>query len=86
MKGNIELDKWNYETHTYDKVSLPNLNYKLYSKDMNEVINCPHCGKELKYGEGYTSLEFHNNFGFGYAVCKDCYDTEFAIRWLFENE
>ena len=66
------VEKWNYKTHRYDKVSLPDdWNIKWYSEDMNmeEIVNCPHCGIEVKFGDTFVSKEFHNFLGFGYAVC-----------------
>lgn len=72
------LNKWNYKWGKYDKVEVPDLNYKIYSTDMNEIVNCPHCKREFEYGYGYTSKEFHTDYGFGYAVCEKCYAKEFA--------
>ena len=71
------LNKWNYKKHIYESYEIPNnWNCKLYSEDMNEIVNCPHCGKKLKYGDTYTSLEIHNNMGFGFGVCEKCYKKE----------
>lgn len=73
----MTLNKWNYETRTYDKYEIPDdWNCKTYSLDMDEVVNCPHCGKELVFGIGYTSMEIHSKVGFGYIVCEDCYAEE----------
>lgn len=43
---------------------------------MDEVVNCARCGKKIKYGDCYTSKQIHNDFGFGYAVCPECYEKE----------
>jgi hypothetical protein len=51
-------------------------NVKVYSDNIEEKINCAHCGKELRFGDAYTSLEIQSKHGFGYCVCKDCYDKE----------
>jgi len=73
----MELRKWNYEKHEYEPYEIPDeWNCLLYSDDMEEVVNCPHCGKEIEYGETYTSLEFHNMFGLGFGVCEECYEKE----------
>lgn len=72
----IDIGKWNYETKTYDPYTPPEGNIVLYSEDMDELINCAQCGKELSFGEGYTSKEIHTSVGFGYPVCTDCYDQE----------
>lgn len=51
-------------------------NVKVYSDNVDEIINCAHCGKKLRYGDSYTSLEIQSKHGFGYCVCKDCSDRE----------
>lgn len=71
------LQKWNYQKHIYEPYNISkDWNCKTYSNDLNEIINCPHCGKELKFGDSYTSLEIHTNLGFGYGVCEKCYNLE----------
>lgn len=71
------LKKWNYNIHEYKDYKVPKKwNCLIYSDNMDEVVNCPHCGKELKFGDTYTSLEIHTPFGFGYGVCKNCYEKE----------
>lgn len=71
------LNRWNYDKQTYEPYDVPdNWNVKSYSFDMNEIVNCPHCGKEVTYGSCYTSREIHTPHGFGYAVCEKCYDVE----------
>lgn len=76
------LQKWDYKLHKYIDVEVPDkYNCKVYSNDMEEIVNCPHCGKKLKFGETYTSLEFHTTpLGFGYGVCQKCYDKEWERR------
>lgn len=77
----LKIKKWNYETHKYDDYEVPDeWNCKTFSFDMDEIINCPHCGKKIKIGDSYTSLELHNDFGFGYAVCDECYKKEWDKR------
>ena len=71
------LKKWNYKTHNYDSYKIPNeWNCKTYSDNMKEIVNCPHCGKKLEFGDTFTSLEIHTGFGFGYGVCSECYEKE----------
>lgn len=48
-------------------------NVKLYSYDMGEIVNCVCCGKPIKYGDRYTSRRYHDEHGFGYTECYDCY-------------
>lgn len=71
------LNKWNYKTHKYDKYEVPN-DWKCttYCDDINEIVNCPECGKKVTFGDCYASLEIHTNVGFGYAVCEKCYEDE----------
>lgn len=42
---------------------------------MEEIVNCPSCGKELPYGRTLTSLEIFEG-GFGCGVCGECYQKE----------
>lgn len=75
------LQKWNGMKHTYEDYEIPSdWICKTYSNDMDEIVNCPHCGKELRFGETYTSKEIHTAIGFGYGVCHDCYEQEWARK------
>ena len=68
------LSKWNNKKRIYEPYEVPdNWNVITYSSDMDEIVNCPHCGKKLTFGDCYTSREIHTKHGFGYAVCEDCY-------------
>ena len=74
-----EMKKWDNKKHSYDPYKVPSeWNCPLYTEDMEEVINCVQCGKEMTYGEGYTSKEIHNPFGLGYTVCEKCYSEEWV--------
>ena len=71
------LHKWDYKTHEYKTIAVPEKwNCKLHTNNMVEIVNCPHCGKELPFGKTFTSLEIHNALGMGYAVCKGCHREE----------
>lgn len=75
------LQKWNYKKHNYEDYKVPdNWNVKTYGNGMEEIINCAQCGKKLKFGDSYTSLEVHTGMGFGYSVCEDCYEKEWIRR------
>ena len=75
------LQKWNYKKHKYEDYEIPDeWNVKTYGNDMEEIINCCQCGKKLKFGDSYTSLEVHTEIGFGYSVCEDCYEKEWKRR------
>lgn len=80
------LQKWNYEKHKYEPYEVSDeWNCELYTEDMNELVNCPHCGKQLKYGDTYTSMEIHNHIGLGYGVCEKCYNNEWIRRRMHEQ-
>lgn len=75
------LNKWNNKKHKYEPYEIPdNWICKTCSDDMYDLVNCPHCGKELQFGDCYTSMEIHTHAGFGFAVCEDCYQNEFERR------
>lgn len=77
----MKLRKWNYSEHNYDDYEVPDeWNCKTYSNNLEELVNCPHCGKQIKYGDTYTSKEIHTGLGFGYGVCEECYEKEWNRR------
>lgn len=79
------MQKYNRKEHKYEEYSVPDdWNVKFYSYDMEELVNCCQCGKEVRYGSCYTSLEVHNCVGLGYPVCPKCYEEEWNRRK--ENE
>ena len=68
------LNRWNYETQEYDPYGVPDdWNVKSYSDDMDEIVNCPHCGKEVTFGSCYT-------------VCENCYNIEREIEKRWRNK
>lgn len=53
------LNRWNYETQEYDPYGVPDdWNVKSYSDDMDEIVNCPHCGKEVRDELNKRSIPF----------------------------
>lgn len=41
------LRRWNYDEQVYEPYEVPdNWNVKSYSEDMDEIVNCPHCGQK----------------------------------------
>jgi hypothetical protein len=75
------VGKWNYGTRDYDPYRIPEeWHTPIYSEDMDEIVNCCQCGREIKYGDTYTSKEIHNGLGFGYPVCSECYEEELKRR------
>ena len=83
----MQINKWNYKTHKYDKVNIPDKwNVIKTCLNYNKIVNCPHCGKELKFGATYTSFEFHDENGLGYGVCAKCYYKEVKRKLKFYKE
>ena len=54
--------------------------------DLYEIINCADCGKQITYGDCYTSLTIHTNTGMGYPVCEKCYKKEWEERRAVKDE
>lgn len=77
------IGRWNYKTREYDPYEIPaDWDVKMFSIDMEETVSCASCGKKIKYGDCYTSMEIHEQkFGFGYAVCDKCYEEESKRRF-----
>ena len=45
------IQKWDEITQKYEDYSIPNSwNTPLLSDNMNEIINCVNCGKQIKFG------------------------------------
>jgi hypothetical protein len=73
----MELSRWNYKTRSYQLyVPDPSWKIRLFSEDMDEPINCTNCGKDMVFGNGFTSQEIHTEIGLGYPVCEECYEKE----------
>lgn len=69
------IQKWDEITQKYEDYSIPNSwNTPLFSDDMNKIINCVNCGKQIKFGNGYTSHRYHNKNGIGFYECEECYN------------
>lgn len=82
----MTLRKWNYATIKYEPHEVPDdWNVRLYSSDMDELINCAECGKKLLFGDAYTSLDIHNSCGMGYSVCPKCHEKERIRYQKFKN-
>ena len=69
------VNKWNFKLHKYEDVQIDD-KCSMYEDDMDKIIKCPNCNKDVKFGDCYTSKQYHNDFGFGYAVCGECYEKE----------
>lgn len=81
MRMAMILNKWNFKSRNYESYEVPDdWKIKTFCADMDEIINCPHCGRELAFGDGYTSRQIHTKHGMGFAVCADCYEKEFRAE------
>lgn len=81
------INRWNYDKQTYEPYEVPDdWNVKSLAFDMDEIVNCPHCGQKVTFGSCYTSREIHTQSGFGYAVCESCYNTERALENEWRNK
>jgi len=81
------LRKWNYKKHIYEPFEVPNdRKIRLLSKDLKDKIDCANCGKEVEFGDTYTSMTIHNDVGFGYCVCEECYEDEWKERLKYKEE
>ena len=70
----MTIKKWNPDAKEYEPHEVPDdWKLPLYSNNMDELINCVHCGKTITFGDGYTSQRYHTDSGYGYYECNACY-------------
>ena len=83
----LKYQKWDPAKQKYQDYFVPeDKKLKTYSLDMDEIVNCCQCLKEMRFGDGYTSLEVQTEGGFGYCVCEDCYNAEWVRRNKIEKD
>lgn len=70
----MTVNKWDSKKKKYNKVNIPS-DWKIstFEFDMNTIVNCVNCGKEVVFGDGYTSRRYHTEMGMGYSECEECY-------------
>ena len=70
--------KWNSYHRKYRPYVLPEdeLKCSLLEDSAEKIIACAGCGRPVKFGESFTSLEIHTELGFGFMVCHMCIDQE----------
>jgi hypothetical protein len=71
----MKVQKWNVKTRKYEPYEMP-VGVILFTHNLDEITSCAQCGKQVVYGDAFTSLEVHNENGLGYPVCDDCYRSE----------
>lgn len=79
------IQKWDPSKRKYEPYQPPADNVSLYETDMDKVISCAGCGKQITFGEGYSSLQIHNAMGMGYSVCESCHDAELKKKLWYEG-
>ena len=76
-----QAQKWDCVKHEYTPYEIPSDWYcPLLCDALNTQINCASCGKKMTFGEGYTSHFIHTFGGFGYYVCEECMEKEWAAE------
>lgn len=75
MMSQRKAQKWSFKTKEYTECKIPP-RASLYEIDMDKMIQCAACGKEISYGAGFTSRQIHTHGGLGYIVCDECYQKE----------
>lgn len=74
------VEKW--DGHGYVPAVIKDARYLAFSDDMNDMTTCPSCGKEVKYGDTYTSTVYYFNGGvFGMSVCEECHRKEYGAYY-----
>jgi len=84
--SSVQIKKWDFEKHIYESVE-NKYGAKLvtYPFDPDEIIRCTNCGKEITAEESMVSKQWHNEIGFGFPVCVECYQTEWK-KYRAEKE
>lgn len=68
--------KWGFEKIECEPVEISD-KCSAYEIDMETKVECPGCGKMIAFGDGYPSMRYKTDLGFGYIVCSKCYGKEF---------
>lgn len=68
------LQRWDEKERQYRPYEVPDdWHVTTYETDMDTTVNCCQCGREVHFGETFTSMQVHTRYGIGYAVCDRCY-------------
>ena len=81
MDGRFQMQarRWDEAKREYGLYDLPE-GSSAYESDMETIVACARCGRPVTFGECYTSMQIHTPMGFGYAVCQECHEKEWAER------
>lgn len=73
----MKVRRWNPQTREYEEKQIPDEWFcPMVLLNMEVLVNCTSCGKELFFGDTFCSRELHSRGGFGYPVCAACYEEE----------
>lgn len=79
--------KWNLRLRQYEPYTLPaGWVCPQICEDMEMPINCASCGKQMTYGQGFTSRIIQTDGGMSYSVCWDCKNREWAAEKAAREE
>lgn len=83
MFARMRVGKWDFEKHIYKPYKIPKeWRIVITTDDMSTKVNCASCGKELTYGECYTSRQIQlRGSGLGLGVCSECYEKEWELEY-----
>lgn len=72
----MKAKQWSYEAQSFIDIETDD-QCGIIPKKLDELAVCASCGKELPYGDCYTSLEYFDKSGmFGLCVCPKCHKSE----------
>ena len=80
-----QAKKWDFEKRKLESVEISD-KCSAYEIDMETKVECPGCGKMIAFGDGYTSMRYQTDLGFGYCVCADCNEKEWKEDWKYIKE
>ena len=81
MSGARMLRRYDWASRSYAPYEVPaSWRGEKYLQSADTAVNCAGCGKPMRWGDTYTSMEIHDRAGLGYGVCGTCYDKEMKRR------
>lgn len=83
----IRAQKWDFAARKYLPYEIPDGWFcPLPLGDMDTMVNCASCSRELPCGDAYTSKTIHTSTGLGYLICKVCSNREWVAKKQCEGE
>lgn len=70
----MSASKYNPATGLTVQYSVPK-GARLYTDNLDEIIVCADCGKQIRAGDTFTSRTILTDLGFGFMVCPECYEN-----------